>query len=821
MAAEALAEPAPCFHCGLDVPPGTALAIELLGASRSMCCAGCAAVAEMLRDQGLERWYEDREAPSGVAAEVVPRVLEQAAFLRLRGDDRDFERRDADGRIEVGLLVEGMTCGACAWLIERALASLPGIVEARVNLVGHRVRVAWRDDACSLEQIVARLASIGFPVRPDGAAEAIALRAEARRDALVRLGIAGLATMNVMTYAVALYLGAAEEMSAATLRFLRWACWLVATPVVLVSARPHFEAAWRDLRTRRPGMDVPIALAIGGAYLASAAAVVRGEGEVYFESVCMFTFLIGLGRFLELGVRQRSDQLSRRLVETMPELATGLSSTGLEETVPARRLRPGDRIRVRPGEVVPVDARVVAGAGDVEEAVLSGEPWPRRVAAGDAVRAGAVNAASVLELEVERSVDASTLGVLRRLIDRAQSEKPELARWADRVGSHFVIAVLVIACGTALVWALLDPSRVVQTTLAVLVATCPCALGLATPTALAAAGEGLARAGFVVTRGSTLEVLARVDRVVFDKTGTLTGGSPRIERLETVRGIDREDAIARARALEAGSSHVFARAFAQAGAGGRVTLAPTSVRAVDGCGGEGALGGVRHRLGRPDWAIAVSNVDAPPDVPDREARTWVLLADERGAIAWFGLGDLLRPEASDALDALRATGVELELLTGDAPAAAERVASALGIPHVSSGVSPAEKLARVRAHQSAGERVAFVGDGLNDGPVLRGADVSIAMAGACDLSLLSADAMLYRDDLRAVARAIRWARRTRRVVAQNFVWAIGYNALVLPLAVTGRLSPWLAAVGMSASSLLVALNATRLRRDGEGAWPSC
>lgn len=839
MAAEALVSVETCFHCGLDVPVGSDFSVDLLGEERPMCCVGCQAVAEMLRDEGLERWYVEREEPTGVPAQVVPDVLEDATFLRLEGADRSFETRMDGDRVEVALLVEGMTCPACAWVIERALRSSPAVVEARVNLIARRVRVVWRAGEGTLDDVVARLASIGFRARPDAPGEAAALHASERRAALVRLGIAGLATMNVMTYAVALYLGAIDEMPEGIGRFLRWMCWLVATPVVLVSARPHFEGAWRDLRAGRPGMDVPIALAIGGAYVASAVAVMRGVGEVYFESVCMFTFFIGLGRFLEHGVRQRADALSDRLVDGAPALARRLVggaidetqdlASGREEVVPAGRLEVGDRILIRPGESIPVDGLVLSGAGAVEEAVLSGEPWPRDVARGDEVRAGSVNADALLEIEVTRVQEDSTLGVLHRLIDRAQSEKPAIARRADRLGGVFVSSVLAIAAATAVAWWLIDPSRVFDVTLAVLVATCPCALGLATPTALAAASEGLARIGFVLTGGSALESLARVDRVVFDKTGSLTEGRPRIETVELVRDVARDDVLGRARALEAASSHVLARAFTPprefvaSGVGGPTPAESPAAclvedrRSVAGAGVEGKIDGVCHRLGRPDWAIAASQEEALLAVPDTEANTWVLLADEAGPIAWFGLGDALRPEALASVEALKAQGLELEILTGDPSRAADRIAAELGGLGLESGVTPEGKVLRIREHQERGECVAFVGDGLNDGPVLRAADVSVAMAGGCDLSLLSADALLVRDDLSAMPRAVRWARRTRRVVTQNFAWAIGYNVLVLPLAVTGHLPPWLAAAGMSASSLLVALNATRLRREAGAA----
>ena len=811
---------ATCFHCGLDVPRGVRLETEVLGATRPMCCVGCLAVAETLVAAGLERWYETREAPTGRPAELVPDVLAEADFLRVQDVDAEFATHARGDALEASLLVEGVSCAVCAWVIERHLEALPGVRDVRMSSLSNRLRIRWAEDGCSLAAIVERLAGIGFVARPDEPDAALDLARRERRGALVRIGIAALATMNVMTYAVALYMsdapgvgGGAEAMSQSTRDLLRGLCFLVATPVVCVSAMPFFRAAIRDLRVGRPGMDVPVALAIGGAFLASAWAVISGSGSVYFESVCMFTLFLSLGRFVEMDIRHRSAARSRALLDATPDLARRIED-GRERIVSARAVAAGDRLRIREGDVVPVDARVLSGAGGVEEAVLTGEPWPRRVGPGDTVRAGSL-ADAPLEVEALTSAGDSTLAALVELIDRAQADKPPIARRADRVASWFVLAVLGVSAATAAAWAVIDVDRAFWVTLSVLVATCPCALGLATPAALAAATEGLARRGFVITRAHVLEALARVDRFVFDKTGTLTEGRPRLRHVVALRDETVDEVVEHATVLESGSGHVLARAFDD---GSRVVAAVDAAH-VAGQGVEGKLGTRRLRLGHPEWVTALAGasetVPSPPD--DRRAGTWILLGDESGPLAWFGLDDPVRDGAAASLAALRSEGIAVEMLSGDPSAGAGALAGDLGLERRAGAVRPEQKLEHVRRLVDAGQRVAFVGDGLNDGPVMRAAPLSIAMGGGCDRTRLGADALLWNDDLACLPTAVAWARRAQRVIRQNFVWAIGYNVCVLPLAVSGRLPPWLAALGMSLSSLVVVANSARLRRAGETA----
>lgn len=828
-----------------------------------MCCVGCAAVAEMLSAQGLANWYLQRASPTGSPPAAFTDESVLSDLLGAASLESELAAETREGLMEAGLLVDGMTCAACVWVVERHLERLAGVVSVRVNLLSRRAQLVWDPDRCDLKAIAKRLAEVGFAARPDRPNAAAQMEKAERKRALIRLGISGLGTMNVMTYAVALYLGVVDGMEASVRDFLRWMCLLVTTPVVLIGARPFFSGAIRDLRARRVGMDVPVALAIGGAYCVSGWAVVRGSGEVYFESACMFTFFLSLGRFVEMNVRHRASAAFRSHLDNLPDFARVLGPANparpgeaeVERLVPAASLAVGDRFLVRPGERVAADGFVVAGSGQVEEALLTGEPWPRDVAPGAAVIAGSMNAGSPLRIEATRVGGETALSGVVGLIERAQSEKPAVAGWADRVAGIFVACVLVAAAATAIVWLRLDPDRAIWVTLSVLVATCPCALGLATPTAVAAATQSLAAAGLLVTRGHVLEGLANARRVVFDKTGTLTEGTPSLVRVIVLRsGCSEASVRGLARQLESASEHPLARAFsanpdrvAAGGAASRPAAAVRtageagpgdtaeavrpleSLRTVAGAGVEGEIQGVRYRLGRPDWAWpserssgaeadadsvarGVSRPILPEEPAGPEARSWVLLADGAGPVAWFGLADPLRGEAEASIRRLDEMGFTLEMLSGDPSPGSADLAERLGLGVAVPAATPEEKLSRIGELQATGEGTLAVGDGLNDGPLMRAAGVSVAMGSGCDLTRVSADAVLLSDDLGLLPRAIECARKTQRVIRQNFAWAIGYNLCVLPLAATGHLAPWLAAIGMSASSLVVVLNANRLSR---------
>lgn len=802
-----------CFHCGSAIAPGTGHAAEVDGAPRAFCCGGCEAAARTILAQGLGRYYELRTAgtPVAFAGARSWAHYDRDAALRRYTHLRDDGTRDASVRID------GMHCAACAWLIENSLRAVDGLCDIVIDPSGGRAELRYDPGRVALASLLERIEMIGYAPRPlafsasrgdDWAAE--------RRAALRRLGVAGFGMMQVMTFAYSLYVGALDGIAPDLERLLRFVSLLVATPVVLYSAQPFFAGAWRSLRARRPGMDVPVALGIGGAYAWSVFTTLRGYGEVYFDSVVMFTFFLLAGRFVEMSLRHRAGRHADALARLLPDGALRVTD-GRAERVTVEELSPGDRVRVRPGERVPADGEVVSGRTEVDEALLTGESVPVVRGTGDTLIAGSLNVGGVVEMRVTRTGQDSTLATVARLLERAQGSRPPVAELADRVAGWFVVGVLLLAAAVGLYWWQTDPARAFPIVLAVLVVTCPCALSLATPAALAAATTRLARTGLLVTRTRAIEALARADRFVFDKTGTLTRGQLRIDdvRLLSER-VPRHECIALAAALEAHSEHPVARAFAGL-AGGRVAH---DVVTIAGSGVEGTVNGRRYRIGRPDYALAIAGAEAPDILTHGDARTAVVLADADGPLAAFLLADELRADAAATLVRLRALGIDSRIASGDRPEVVAACARRLGGLEHRGGASAADKLALVRELQAQGHVVATVGDGVNDAPLLAGADVSVAIGGGSDLAKVSADIVLPGADLAPLAAGVAVARRTLAIVRENLAWAIVYNAAAVPLAAMGMLTPWAASIGMSASSLLVVLNAARLLRGAPARAPA-
>ncbi|GMG86806.1 heavy metal translocating P-type ATPase [Biformimicrobium ophioploci] len=789
-----------CYHCGLPVPEGSNFSVVIEGQPREMCCPGCEAVAGAIVSGGLENFYRYRE-------QSAERPTEESADERWQAYDleavqKDFVSSLGDGGTQVRLLVGGITCAACVWLIEQHLGALPGVRRVVVNASTHRAQILIDPATVKVSRVMQSLAEIGYRPVPATAANREQLLQQESRTALRRLGVAGLGTMQVMMFSIALYAGGFESDWGL---YLRLVSLLVATPVVFYAARPFFEAAWRALKKRSLVMDVPVSLAIGGAYAASLYATVTGRGEVYFDSVSMFTFFLLLGRTIEMRARHKAGLAAGGLAQLLPLTASRVEEpgSGEPEEVPVASLQVGNVVLIRPGSVIPCDGEVRQGSSAVNESCLSGEELPVRKETGDLVAAGTVNTESPLWLSVHAVGEATRLSAIERLVEQAQADKPAQVAMADRLARWFVAAVLVTATLVFGVWWQIDSERALWITLSVLVVTCPCALALATPTALTAATNRMRELGLLVSRGHVLEQLPQITKAVFDKTGTLTAGEPSVQAFEALtEGIEEQQALAICAALEASSHHPIARAFVPWC--GQVTAADCET--VTGAGVSGRVGGTYYKLGKPEFAAGAAMPS--PQAPLQ----WMLLASDSGPLAWIGLGDRQRSGAPEAIALLRQQGLEPSLLSGDQSAHVARLAHAVGIEHYTAGVSPEQKLEQVRALQAAGERVLMVGDGINDVPVLSGADISVAMAGASDLAQTRADAVLLAQDLRVLPEALRLAQRCRRIIRQNLSWALLYNLLALPLAVAGLVPPWAAAIGMSASSLVVVLNALRLSR---------
>ncbi len=777
-----------------------------------MCCHGCAAVADAIMAAGLSDFYRHRTVNSRRPEDLIPEQLRGLELYDRADLQQSFVRAEDAHVREASLILEGIVCAACVWLSEHHVGQLPGVLEFRVNYSTHRARVRWDERQTRLSEILKAIAAIGYVAHPFDPSRQEALQKRERAVALRRLAVAGLCSMQVMMIAVGLYAGEYQGMEVWIRDFLRWICLILAIPVVTYSAMPFYTAAWRDLRNGRLGMDVPVALAVLAAFAASVWYTWQGGGEVYYDSVTMFVFFLLTGRFLEMTARHRAGQISEALVRMLPATATRLDADGSESVVPIAELVPGDRVLVRPGETIPADGRVEDGASSVDESLLTGESLPVPRQRGEALIGGAVNVESPLVMRVEKVGADTVLSAIVRLLDRAQGEKPRLALLADRIAGWFVAALLVVAAGVFLTWwSLRDFDTAFRIMLSVLVVTCPCALSLATPTAIIAATGALTRLGVLTTRGHALETLARTTRVIFDKTGTLTYGRPQVVAVEPVgAGLEPRRCLALAAALERGSEHPIGRALTAAA--GAATEAATDLRNTPGSGVEGWIGGRRYRVGRPEFVLAASDRAVVSRTDLGVSSTWVALGDDSGPLAWFELTDTLRPGAAAAVSALKARGLVVELLSGDRPEAVAHVAEELAIARAEGGLSPQDKLDRLRTLQDQGAIVAMVGDGVNDAPVLAAAQISLAMGSGTQLAHATADMILLSERLDHLVSGVDMARRALVIMRENFAWAIGYNLVALPLAAGGWLAPWMSALGMSFSSLLVVVNALRLRR---------
>jgi P-type Cu2+ transporter len=801
--------PAPesCFHCG-STTPATLQAVGADGVERSYCCGGCAAATDLIFAQGLERYYSFRSA-SEQAPRYEPRnwsIYDRDRALRSYTHGRE------DGERELSLQIDGMHCAACAWLLDNSLRQIDGIRDVQVNAGSARAEIRFDPTRVSLSRVLQSIHALGYEPRPLSFTPGGPPWVTERRSALKRLAVAGFGMMQVMTYAVSLYAGALDGIAADLERLLRFVSLLVTTPVVLYAAQPFFIAAWRGLRMRTLVMDLPVALSIAAAYLWSVWSTLRGRGAVYFDSAVMFTFFLLLGRFVEMSLRNGFGLQQDAVARLLPESILRITATGEERVIPDE-LCAGDRVRILPGERVPADGEILYGRTDVDESMLTGESLPRAREAGEALIAGTLNLSNAVDMRITQVGQDSTLAAVSRLLERARASRPHIAEVADAVAVWFIAGLLLLAAVTALYWLHTDADRAFPTVLAVLVVTCPCALSLATPAALAAATTQLARIGLIVTRGLALETLARADCVVFDKTGTLTLGQPAFTELRLLRdGSDRERCLAIAAALERYSGHPIARAFSKQSP----AIGVTEARSCAGAGIEGCVADQRYRVGRADFVLGLcATTNAPAE--SVEGRSSVFLGDSAGLLAEFVLCDALRADARATVRQLRSLGLEPLIASGDQPAVVAGIARQLDDPQAQSNMRAADKLAWVHSLQARKHIVAMVGDGVNDAPVLAGADVSVAIGGGTDLAKVNADIVMLGENLEPLAQGVQIARRCRRIIRQNIAWAVVYNALAVPLAASGWLQPWMAAIGMSASSLIVALNAMRLLRPSSAA----
>ena len=847
-----------------------------------VCSDACRVAVETIANAGLDAWYGLRTHSDAQGAAIadprhraeldtwrVPEV--EASLLRQSTDDDHLTSTGhgngggtAPSSSAVTLTVEGMRCAGCAWLVERLLASVPGVGTATVDFPLRRAEAHFDTRATRLHTLLETLAKAGYRATPYTVhAEEAAIESE-RRARIRGLGISALFGMQVMLLSIALY---ASEwyggMDAGFEQLFRWLAMMLTVPVLVWPGRTFFTGAASALHARHLTMDVPVALGLSIAFVGSVFATVSGEGEIWFDSVVMFVTLLSAARYLELLARRRATAAIRALARSAPLVATRVREdrsggethgvTGTDagtgtgertggggqasdntdcngdngdvagtERIPAAALRPGDRVRVRPGEVVPADGTIRSGHSAFDESLLTGESNPVARSEGSRVLAGSINGAGVVEVEVTSAGDATVLGGVLRRAEQAARERPAIAQLADWAAAWFIGGVLVLAAGVAIGWLVHDPARMIPVLVSVLVVTCPCALSLATPAAITAALGALARAGLIATRANAVERLALATHCLADKTGTLTEGRFRLRSVTSYAVLSEPRCLALAAALERYATHPAAAALVAAADSaedqeldvGRIEEPETRIGGVT-----ALIDGVRYAVGSPEFVARTlgPNPGAPgqgiPGTPrNDDGATHVLLAREGALLARFVLADTLRPDASALVEGLRQRGIETTIASGDSAAAVDRAARALGVAHHLAGLSPEDKLDEAARLAASGERVLMLGDGVNDTLALAGAHVSVAMGRGAAAAAARADAVLIGDHPGRLLTALDIARHARRIVKQNLAWALGYNLVALPLAAAGAVPPWAAAIGMSLSSLAVAGNALRLGR---------
>ncbi|WP_434339723.1 heavy metal translocating P-type ATPase [Motilimonas cestriensis] len=786
-----------CFHCGEPVPENSHFSVEFDGDSKPMCCPGCEAVAETIIKSGLSSYYHHRTEPAQKADQLVPEALQSLDLYDLEEIQNDFVALNKDLQ-EVMVSIDGITCAACAWLIEKQLRVIPGLTFINVNTTLHRAIIRWDPNQLKLSDILKAIATVGYRAHPFQADDQEKQYREQVKSYMKRIGLAGIATMQVMMFAVALYADLFTGMEDQFRQYFRWVSLIMATPVLLYSAQPFYFNALRNIRNGTLGMDIPVSIALLGAYIASTYATIMGTGEVFFESISMFTFFLLIGRMLELRARRKASESGNNLAKLMPKMAWLKEGDELKH-VPAKLLQVEQVVLVKPGETIPADGIIIAGKSTVEESMLTGEHIPVLKQVEAAVYAGTINLESPLTIQVKETGQSTLIADIIRLQDLAQAEKPRIQVIADLVSRYFVGALLIVSAVTYTSWMFIAPEHAFWITLSVLVATCPCALGLATPTALTCATASLNRLGVLIRKNHVLETLAKADHFIFDKTGTLTQGKFSVVNTYLYGELSQEQVLGLASALEHHSEHPIGRAFHPFK---QNNIQVDSVTNLPGEGLTGYYQGKLLRLGNPVFCQQANPIDSQLLV--------IMLTIDAELVAIFELDDALRDDAQACLTQFHQANVQTTMLTGDGSYQAQSVADKLNIKQVISGVTPAQKLAAVQNFQQQGSVTLMVGDGINDAPVLSQAHVSVAIGSGTDVAKNSADVILLGDSLNKLAQARNLAIKTRTIIRENLGLSLGYNLLILPLAATGHVPPYIAALGMSLSSVVVVSNSLRL-----------
>ncbi len=802
-----------CYHCGLPVTGFSACHGEIDGERRAFCCSGCLTVCQAIHDSGLDEFYRKvyRREVQLAPPPDMPADLDQYDLDEVR---REFVREDSDGSCEAMLLIDGIHCAACVWLIERVMSDMPGVQKAEVNLAHKRLQIRWKRNQIRLSEIMRRLAAIGYAAVPFNQE---ALEGQVRRSnrrLLFRMAFAGFGVLNIMWISIALYAGAFSADAGGYAQFFHWVSFAIATPVLFYSGGPFLAGAASSLRHGRLNMDVPIAIGALATWGYSVFQTLARHEHVYYDTVVTFLFVILVGRYLEALARRNATSATTRLMELQPRMATRIRGDGGEERVAVRKLKAGDIVLVRPGDKVPADGLIIDGEGHVDESMLTGESRPVHKHCNERLSAGTVNGEAPLRMQVEQTGAGTTLARIIHLVEAAQGSKARVQRIADRIVPWFVFVTLLLAASTFAYWLGQDFEKALLAAAAVLIITCPCALGLATPMAVSVAAGLGARHGLLVRNGEALEALAGIDHVVFDKTGTLTEGAMRVTEICPVDGRDASEMLQMAAAVEMHFTHPLARALAgEAEARG---LSLPDCREAHACNG-GVAATVAGRQVLLGSAVLMKERGMAMDVGQASgdgALVWMAVDGHLAGL--FRLKDRLRQDVVALIEQILDMKAGVTVLTGDSKQAAAALAGHLGGDiEVIGEVLPEDKAHYVSLLQKQGKKVLMVGDGVNDAPALACADVGLAMGSGTDVSMECSDVVLMGSELSRIPFALALGRQTLRTIRQNLSLSLAYNLILVPLAMAALVTPVFAAIAMPVSSLLVIGNAVLIR------WRTC
>lgn len=800
-----------CYHCGEDILPGQNHSVMISKKERNMCCPGCAAVASAICEFGLTDYYQQRNTLAPKANPLIPEELEKLALYDHPRVQASLTKDLGEHLLEIELILEGISCPACSWLCESRLKRLNGIKMAEVNFSNHRALIHWDSKQLSLSNILQAIQTIGYQAHPYNIKNEITVTEKQRKAQQRNLGITGVLGMQVMMLSIALYFGESQDMEAGTVNIFHWINLALTTPVFFIAGMPFLKKAVRDLKILNVSMDLAVSLGLSIAYVASIMNTIRESGDVYYDTIVMFIFFISLSRYFEFMQRRKTIQENNATLRVMPTIATRINSrNNNQESVAVAELTVDDRLIIKPGETIAADCLVTSGASVVDESMITGESLPVNKQVGDRIIAGTTNIESSLEARVCKIGNDTVVASIQRLIDQAQSEKPGLTQLSDRVASWFIFTVICIALAVVFYHGLYEVDAWLATTISILIVSCPCALSLATPTALIATVASLMKEGVIVKHSEALGKFRKLSHIIFDKTGTISEGRITLDSIIPCGPLEKSEYHEIAAAIESQSEHPVAKALTDKI---NIHTKVESRRNFPGMGISAIIENQKYYLGNRHFLENIAGISVDPGtIPDSDSRNIVLLGNEMALLAIFILQDKIKPSLPALIQYIKNRNITSLLLSGDQKTITEKIAHDNNIDQWQGELLPGDKLQLLTSLQNRGGIVAMVGDGINDAPILARADVAIAMGTGTDIAKLNADIIMLNSDLTALSKMFKVVSFSRKIIIQNISWAIFYNLIALPVAILGYLQPWMAAIGMSLSSIVVIFNANRIRQ---------